>query len=213
MKSKIILLYIAILYSITMLHAQQSGSLEDTNGTQQEEGCIQGSRIIYSDNFSKDAIGDFPAFCPSTHGAKESKLNYFYISNLVMAEAGKDKRSMVLKDLLEKGSVSTSAIQFATNSDQLTSASSEVIQQFVEAMKEEPTLKLKIIGHTDADGDEAKNLILSKKRTAAVKTKMIVLGITANRSLTDGKGEKEPIADNSAVNGKLQNRRVEFVKL
>jgi len=151
-------------------------------------------------------------FCPSTHGAKESKLNYFYISNLVIAEASQDKRSKVLKDLMEKGSVSTNAITFASNSDKLTVESTEVIQQFVDAMKESETLKLKIIGHTDGDGDDAANLILSKKRATAVKAKMVSLGIDNSRLLTDGKGEKEPVSENKTEEGKLQNRRVEFVK-
>ncbi|WP_159466924.1 OmpA family protein [Dyadobacter sp. 3J3] len=151
-------------------------------------------------------------FCPSIHGAKESKLNYFYISNLVIAEAGTDRRSQIVKDLMEKGSVSTNAITFASNSDKLTPESSDVIQQFVDAMKESTALKLKIIGHTDSDGEDAANLLLSKKRASAVKVKMVSLGIEPGRLLTDGKGEKEPVEDNKTEEGKLQNRRVEFVK-
>lgn len=151
-------------------------------------------------------------FCPSTHGAKESKLNYFYISNLVIAEAKTDRRSQIVKDLMENGRVSTTAITFASNSDKLTPESGDVIQQFVDAMKESAALKLKIIGHTDSDCDDAANLLLSKKRAAAVKVKMITLGIESGRLLTDGKGEKEPVEDNKTEQGKLQNRRVEFVK-
>jgi OmpA-OmpF porin, OOP family len=151
-------------------------------------------------------------FCPSTHGAKESKLNYFYISNLVISETSTDRRSQVIKDLMEKGTVSTNAITFAANSDKLTPESSDIIQQFVDALKESNALKLKIIGHTDGDGDDAANLILSKKRANAVKAKMIESGIEANRLQTDGKGEKEPVADNKSEEGKSQNRRVVFVK-
>lgn len=152
-------------------------------------------------------------FCPSTHGAKESKLNYFYISNLVIAEATTDRRSQVIKDLMEKGVASTNAITFASNSDQLTPGSTEIIQQFVDAMNESPGLKLKIIGHTDGDGEDAANLLLSKRRANAVKMKMVELGIGAGRLQTDGRGEKEPVADNKSEEGKLQNRRVVFMKL
>lgn len=152
-------------------------------------------------------------FCPSTHGAQESKLNYFYISNLVIAEATTDRRSQVIKELMKKGSVSTNAITFASNSDKLTPESGEVIEQFADLMKESGTLKLRIIGHTDADGDDAANLLLSKKRANAVKIKMVELGVEAVRLQTDGKGEKEPVAENKSEEGKLQNRRVEFVKI
>ncbi len=151
-------------------------------------------------------------FCPSTHGAKESKLNYFYISNLVIAEATTDRRSQVIKDLMEKGSVSTTAITFASNSDKLTPESGQIIQQFADFMKESDKMKLKIIGHTDSDGDDASNLSLSKKRAAAVKAKMVELGVEAARLQTDGKGEQEPVADNKSEGGKVKNRRVEFVK-
>lgn len=149
----------------------------------------------------------------STHGSADSKLNYFYISNIVIAESVIDRRSQVLKDLLEKGSASTNAIQFATNSDQITSESTAIIQEFADAMKETPTLQLKIIGHTDNNGADAKNLLLSKKRAAAVKQQLISMGIAASRLQTDGKGENEPVADNDSTEGKAANRRVQFLKL
>jgi len=102
-------------------------------------------------------------FNATTHGAAESKLNYFYISNVVIAEAGTDKRSKVLKDLMENGSFSTSAILFAANSDKIQAGSNEIIQQIAEALKESKELKLQVIGHTDSDGDDAKIYCLVKK--------------------------------------------------
>ncbi len=151
-------------------------------------------------------------FCPSIHGAKESKLNYFYITNVVIAEAGTDRRSQVLKELMENGRFSTNAIQFATNSAKLTEASNAIIQQIVDALKEDETLRLKIVGHTDGDGDAAKNVLLSKERANAVKIKLVSLGIAIARLSTDGKGETEPVADINTNDGKAQNRRVEFIK-
>jgi len=152
-------------------------------------------------------------FSATTHGAADSKLNYFYISNVVIAEAGEDRRSQVLKDLMENGSFSTNAILFATNSDKIQAGSKEIIQQITDALKESKEMKLQIIGHTDNDGDDAKNLLLSKKRAAAIKAKLISMGIAASRLTTDGKGETAPIADNTSAEGKAQNRRVEFKKV
>jgi len=72
-------------------------------------------------------------FSATTHGAADSKLNYFYISNVVLAEAGTYRRSKVLKDLVENGSFSTNAILFATNSDKIQASSNEIIQQIAAA--------------------------------------------------------------------------------
>lgn len=148
----------------------------------------------------------------STHGAKESKENYFYIANATLAETVKDLRSTVIKDLFETGKASTTAIQFKTNSDAILPASNAIISELAAALKEDPTVKIKIIGHTDSDGDEVKNLTLSRKRSNAVRQKLITLGIKADRMSTDGKGETEPAADNSTEDGKAKNRRVEFLK-
>lgn len=152
-------------------------------------------------------------FNATTHGAADSKLNYFYISNIVLAEAGQDRRSQVVKDLMETGSFSTNAIQFATNSDKLTDASTAAIQQLADALKENAGLQLKIVGHTDSDGDAEKNMQLSKKRATAVKVKLVSMGIETSRLQTDGKGENEPVADNANEAGKAANRRVQFIKL
>ena len=152
-------------------------------------------------------------FSATTHGAAESKLNYFYISNVVLAEAGTDRRSTLLKDLMENGNFSTNAILFASNSDKIQAGSNEIIQQIAEALIESKELKVLIIGHTDSDGDDTKNLLLSKKRAAAVKAKLVSMGIAASWLTTDGKGEKEPVTSNDTEEGKAANRRVQFIKL
>lgn len=146
-------------------------------------------------------------------GWPESKTSYFYISNFVLAETGTDAKSLILKEILEKGSISTNAIQFEVNSDKILPESDAIIKQFADAFKETTNLKLKIVGHTDSDGDDAKNMILSKKRAASVKNKLVNLGINTTSLITDGKGESEPIGDNKTAEGKAKNRRVEFVKI
>lgn len=151
-------------------------------------------------------------FNATVHGSADSKLNYFYISNLIIAEAGLDKRSEVIKDLFEKGRASTTAIQFNNNSSILTAQSNTIVTELANAMKENQTVKIKIIGHTDDNGDDKSNITLSKKRAEAVKLALIKQGIAASRLQSDGKGETEPVADNSTIEGKSANRRVEFIK-
>jgi OOP family OmpA-OmpF porin len=66
------------------------------------------------------------------------------------------------------------------------------------------------VGHTDSIGTDAYNQKLSVRRAEAVKAYMVSKGIEANRVYTEGKGEKQPTADNKTTEGRAKNRRVEI---
>ena len=66
------------------------------------------------------------------------------------------------------------------------------------------------VGHTDSVGSDAYNQKLSLRRAEAVKAYMVSKGIEANRVYTEGKGEKQPVADNKTKEGRAKNRRVEI---
>ena len=66
------------------------------------------------------------------------------------------------------------------------------------------------VGHTDSDGGDAFNQKLSVSRAEAVKAYLVSKGIEKNRVYTEGKGEKQPVADNKTKEGKTKNRRVEI---
>jgi OOP family OmpA-OmpF porin len=66
------------------------------------------------------------------------------------------------------------------------------------------------VGHTDSIGTEEYNQKLSERRAAAVKAYLVSKGIEANRVYTEGKGEKQPVADNRTAEGRAKNRRVEI---
>jgi OOP family OmpA-OmpF porin len=143
------------------------------------------------------------------YGSEASNYSY-YLSNLKVAEGTPDTRSK----LITEGNWSTTGILFDVNSDKIKPTSYGVLKEIATTLKDNPDVKVKIIGHTDSDGDDAKNLDLSKRRAAAVK---IVLasefGIESSRMETDGSGEAKPIGENKTPEGKAQNRRVEFAKL
>jgi len=66
------------------------------------------------------------------------------------------------------------------------------------------------VGHTDAVGSDTYNQKLSVRRSEAVKAYLVSKGIEKNRVYTEGKGEKQPVADNKTAEGRAKNRRVEI---
>ncbi len=66
------------------------------------------------------------------------------------------------------------------------------------------------VGHTDSVGSDAYNQKLSVKRAESVKAYLVSKGIEKNRIYTEGKGEKQPVADNKTTEGRAKNRRVEI---
>jgi OOP family OmpA-OmpF porin len=136
------------------------------------------------------------------------------LSNVRIAAADTDARSLLIKQLMEEGKTSTSDILFDVNSDVIKPESFSIIKQFGDALEKNASLKIKIAGHTDSDGADADNLILSQKRAAAVKMYITEnFAVAGSRIQTDGKGESQPVAPNTTADGKAKNRRVEFVKL
>lgn len=145
----------------------------------------------------------------SAYGGESSNYQY-YISNLKIAEGTPDTRSK----LITEGRFSTTGILFDVNSDRMQPTSYGVLKEIATTLKENSDVKVKIVGHTDSDGDDAKNMDLSKRRAAAVKKALTTeFGIEASRMETDGLGETKPVADNKTPEAKAQNRRVEFVKM
>jgi outer membrane protein OmpA-like peptidoglycan-associated protein len=80
----------------------------------------------------------------------------------------------------------------------------------VQELKENPTLRVDIVGHTDSIGTDAYNMGLSKRRAEAVRNYFASQGIEPNRMSVAWKGESEPIAPNTTAEGRAQNRRVEM---
>jgi outer membrane protein OmpA-like peptidoglycan-associated protein len=133
----------------------------------------------------------------------------YYVANLRVATGAPDTRNKILTE----GKWVTRGILFDVNSDKIKAESYGSLKEIAGVLTENADLKVQIVGHTDADGDEAANLDLSQRRAASVKTALAgEFKIDAARMDTDGKGESQPVDKNDNPAGKANNRRVEFIK-
>ncbi len=171
---------------------------------------VQKTRIRVYQDASKiiDLPRAFPAGC-----VKPDRLRFEYgaamIGNVRIAVGTPDTRSK----LITEGKLVTYGIYFDVNRDEVKPESYGTLKSIAEVLTENPDVKITIIGHTDADGNDAANLDLSRRRAAAVKEQLVkTFGIDAARMNTDGKGESQPVAPNDNPSNKALNRRVEFVK-
>lgn len=134
----------------------------------------------------------------------------YLITNIRLAVGAPDTR----KKILEQNKWVTHGILFDVNKATIKPESYGTLKEMANVLKEFTDLKVNIVGHTDSDGKDDANLELSKRRAAAVKETLAKeFGIDESRMETDGKGESEPIDNNTTPAGKANNRRVEFIKI
>ena len=101
-------------------------------------------------------------------------------------------------------------ITFNTGSSKLLVKSTASLNNIVTVLNDNPTLKLKIEGHTDNTTTDDANMKLSTDRAAAVKSYLVSKGISADRLEVEGFGGTMPIADNKTTTGRTKNNRVEI---
>ena len=113
--------------------------------------------------------------------------------------------------IIQKVNKAAKNVFFATASFKLLSKSFKPLNEVVAILNENPTFNVNIDGHTDSQGNDAYNLTLSDNRAASVKAYLVSKGIAESRLTSTGYGESKPIADNTKVAGRAQNRRVEMI--
>jgi OOP family OmpA-OmpF porin len=113
------------------------------------------------------------------------------------------------KQLEASGRAILYGIYFDSDSDKLKAESEATLNSLLKLLQEEAVIKLNVVGHTDSQNSDSYNLDLSQRRAKAVVTWLIEHGIDQGRLVPVGKGEAEPVADNSTPQGRALNRRVE----
>jgi outer membrane protein OmpA-like peptidoglycan-associated protein len=168
--------------------------------------------------------------------AKKSGTDGTYYASIVIAESGErgnfafvrvvqtkameqNKISFVGADemrssIAANGRISLYGIQFDFDRDTIRADSQPTLDEVAKLLREDPSLRLAVVGHTDGKGGEAYNLDLSRRRAAAVVARLGDSGgIDAARLQPRGAGAGEPVASNDDEAGRAKNRRVELVRL
>lgn len=162
------------------------GTPVEAQGTVDAKGCPKDT--------DDDGIPDYLDNCPTIKGT--------------VSDQGCPALKVEEKRIFEKA---LQGIQFESGKDLIKPVSYTVLNEIVSIMKTNTDYLLDINGHTDNVGDAVKNQELSENRALSVKKYLTSKGIDEGRVNTKGFGQTKPVADNSTVQGRKMNRRVEFV--
>jgi outer membrane protein OmpA-like peptidoglycan-associated protein len=165
---------------------------------------IDNEKAVDLPSLLKPSFGRYIQFYLKGTNTKNGHL--VALANVVITEESEDIRSKLMQ-----GGFSTTKILFNSGSAELKSESFEFLSQLGATLEKDPSIKIKIIGHTDSDGSKENNLILSQNRAERVAEYLLQnFNISENNIQTEGMGESAPITENKTSEGKAQNRRVEF---
>ncbi len=142
----------------------------------------------------------------------DDHINLHVIEEKAFQASIKPAQASALKTALDKDGHVALYVNFDFNKASLRKDAAPVIAQVLTLLKDNPSLKLAVVGNTDNVGGDDYNVKLSQQRAAAVVAELVKDGIAANRLQSSGVGSGKPIADNTTSAGRAKNRRVELVK-
>jgi outer membrane protein OmpA-like peptidoglycan-associated protein len=103
-----------------------------------------------------------------------------------------------------------SDISFATGRSDISPGFAPILNQFATSLNQNSVTSVTIVGHTDNTGNDSINNPLSVDRANSARDYLVSRGVARSRISTDGRGSREPIADNATLQGRDKNRRVEI---
>lgn len=162
---------------------------EDPDGFQDADGCPD-------DDNDQDGVLDWDDGCPT---APET-------INDISDDDGCPDHIDVEESLI----TTFEPVYFQTDSDVILERSHPMLREIAAVLKTNPDMHIRVEGHTDASGDDQRNLELSQRRADSVKRFLVENGASSGQVDAEGFGETRPIASNATRAGRAQNRRVEF---
>lgn len=101
-------------------------------------------------------------------------------------------------------------ISFATGKHDIQPRLMPILDQFAQGLNQQPSMEVRIVGHTDNTGTDAINNPLSVNRAQSARDYLVSRGVATQRISIDGRGSREPIADNATEAGRARNRRIDI---
>jgi outer membrane protein OmpA-like peptidoglycan-associated protein len=182
--------------------ADMDDACPEQAGPRENMGCP------YPDG-DKDGIFDKDDACPTVYGVADLKG-----CPLVTVMGGPSVNTQTVqmaaaeKKIIEKA---FSSLEFATAKDVIKPTSFKGLDELAKLLlSHEKDWKIKLIGHTDNEGNAAKNMLLSEKRAKAVSAYLAKKGVPTEQLITEWHGQEQPVADNKTPAGRQRNRRVEM---
>ncbi|EJM78040.1 OmpA family protein [Pseudomonas sp. GM55] len=168
-------------------------------------GILSGGLICYAQDGDEDGDGIFDRRdrCPDTpantsvdhHGCPAPQ----YPAASVKPEAAQSEVITLSDDVL-----------FAFNQSDLTPTAKSRLDALMSKFEDADVVSIKVVGHTDSVGSDAYNQALSERRASSVAEYLLSQGVVPNKVTSEGKGERQPIADNETEEGRAKNRRVDL---
>lgn len=199
------------------------GELKDASGNPVSDATIE---VAYANSDKVEQVkvnGDDGKYAvvvktevPQDIMVSVKKEGSAFDSRLIAKEDLASKETRVNNDLavkeLKVGEAYTiNDILYDYNSAELRERSKFILREFARYLKNNESIRIVIQGHTDSDGDDAKNLDLSDRRAKGVRDYLVSLGVDSKRLDAKGFGETQPKVANDTAENKAKNRRTDFV--
>lgn len=180
----------------------------DADGISDAEELKNGTNPLKADT-DDDSITDKFDKCPNTFGFAENNGCPVVPQNIIIRDTITQTKEVVRT--IEKGqSYTPYGINFKRGKWDIEIESEPILDDVAKWLRENPTFVVEVRGHTDSEGADAANVVLSQKRAESVRSYLVRQGIDPMRLSAKGLGKSAPVSDNASLKGKAQNRRIEF---
>lgn len=180
----------------------------DSDGISDKDEIKIGSNPLKADT-DDDSVPDGIDKCPTSTGFVENNGCPVVPQNIIIRDTITQTKEVIRT--IEKGqSYTPYGINFKRGKSDIEIESEPILDDVAKWLRENPTYVVEVRGHTDSEGSDAGNIVLSQKRAESVRSYLVRQGIDPTRLSAKGFGKNVPVSENTSLKGKAQNRRIEF---